>query len=274
VATRPMTIRRPGLVLIHGAFHSGRCWAPTVAELERLAPGLPVVAVDLPGRGATPGDLRTLTIARCAESVVDQIEHAGLDEVVVVAHSLGGLTAPSVVARLGAARVARLVLISAVIPPEGASNLATIPRPVRWVMARALRPGRAVRPPGRFFAGLFFCNGMTPEQREVVYDQLCPEAPGPFHEPVSRTGLPASVPRTWLLTLRDRANRPRQQRASIANLGDVDEVIEIDTCHDAMVSEPATLAAILADRCVRRPAAPGIEEGVATHAASRARMPP
>ena len=250
-----MTSRRPGLVLIHGAFHSGRCWAPTVAAIEALAPDLPVLAVDLPGRGATPGDLRTLTIARWADSVVEQIERAGLDEVVVVAHSLGGLTAPAVVTRLGAARVARLVLISAVIPPEGASNIATIPQPVRWIIARVLRPGRAVGPPGRLFAGLFFCNGMTPEQRAVVYAQLCPEAPGPFHEPVSRAGLPASVPRTWLLTLRDRANPPRQQRASIANLGAVEEVIEIDTCHDAMVSEPATLAAILAERCVRRAAA-------------------
>ena len=255
MATRPMLDRRPGLVLIHGAFHSGSCWAPTVAALERLAPDLPVVAVDLPGRGATPGDLRSLTIAQCTDSVVEQIERAGLDEVVVVAHSLGGLTAPAVVERLGAARVARLVLIAAVIPPEGASNIATIPQPVRWIIARVLRPGRAVGPPGRLFAGLFFCNGMTPEQRAVVYAQLCPEAPGPFHEPVSRAGLPASVPRTWLLTLRDRANPPRQQRASIANLGAVEEVIEIDTCHDAMVSEPATLAAILAERCVRRAAA-------------------
>ena len=255
MATRPVLDRRPGLVLIHGAFHTGSCWAPTVAELERLAPDLPVVAVDLPGRGATPGDLGSLTIAQCTDSVVEQIERAGLDEVVVVAHSLGGLTAPTVVERLGAARVVRLVLVAAVIPPEGASNLATIPRPVRWIVARALRPGRAGGPPARAFAGLFFCNGMTPAQREVVYAQLCPEAPGPFHEPVRRAGLPASVPRTWLLTLRDRANRASQQRASIANLGAVEEVIEIDTCHDAMVSEPATLAAILAERCARRPTA-------------------
>lgn len=255
MATRPMRDDRPGLVLIHGAFHTGSCWAPTVLELERLAPGLPVVAVDLPGRGATPGDLGSLTIAQCTDSVVEQIERAGLDEVVVVAHSLGGLTAPAVVERLGAARVARLVLIAAVIPPEGVSNLATIPRPVRWIVARALRPGRAVGPPARAFAGLFFCNGMTPEQRAVVYAQLCPEAPGPFHEPVRRAGLPAAVPRTWLLTLRDRANPARRQRTAIANLGAVEEVVELDTCHDAMVSEPAALAAILAARCVRRPTA-------------------
>lgn len=243
------SFRRPGLVLIHGAFHTARCWAPTVAELERIAPALRVVAVDLPGRGASPGDLGSLTIAQCAEHVVEQIERAGLDEVVVVAHSLGGLTAPAVVESLGAARAARLVLIAAVVPREGTSNLETIPRPVRWLIRRALRPGRPVRPPRPSLASLFFCNGMSPGQRQLVLDQLCPEAPGPFHERVTRAGVPASVPRTWLLTLKDRANPPRQQRAALANLGGAYEVLEIDTCHDAMVSEPRRLASILAERC-------------------------
>ena len=250
------TPERPGLVLVHGAFHSGRCWAPTVAALQRLAPALPVVAVDLPGRGSTPGDVGTLTIADFIDSTVEQIERAGLDDVVVVAHSLGGLTAPAVVSRLGAARVARLVLIAAVVPPDGVSNLETIPPPVRWVIARALRPGRPVRPPPRAFAGFFFCNGMTPEQRDLVLDQLCAEAPGPFHERVHRADLPASVPRTWVLTRRDRSNPPRRQRVAIANLGGVEEVVELDTCHDAMVSEPDALAALLLERCARRPIEP------------------
>jgi hypothetical protein len=34
----------------------------------------------------------------------------------------------------------------------------------------------------------------------------------------------------------------------IDNLGGVDEVVELDTCHDAMVSDPRGLAAILAAR--------------------------
>ena len=242
--------RRPGLVLIHGAFHSARCWAPTMAELERQAPGLRVLAVDLPGRGVSPADLATVTIGQCVESVIEQIDRAGLDEVVVVAHSLGGLTAPGVVTRLGAARVARLVLISAVIPPEGASDLDLIPQPVRWVIARTIRLGVPRRPPSRALARLSFCNGMTREQRELVYSQLGHEAPGLFHEPVSRVGLPASVPRSWILPLRDRSLLPRKQRAYIDNLGGVDEVIEIDTGHHVLISEPAWLAAVLAEPCV------------------------
>jgi pimeloyl-ACP methyl ester carboxylesterase len=240
--------RRPGLVLIHGAFHTAACWTPTLDELERQAPGVPRLAVDLPGRGTTPGDLRSVTIEGCVASVVEQIDRAGLDEVVVVAHSLGGLIAPGVVARLGVDRVARLVLLAAVIPPEGRSNLALIPQPTRWMIAKLLRRDVPRRPPPRTIARAFFCNGMSRDQREQVYAQLVAEAPGLFHEPVSRAELPTSVPRTWILPLRDRSNPPRKQRACIENLGGVDELVEIDTCHDAMVSEPGAIAGILLER--------------------------
>jgi len=244
---------RPGLVLIHGGFHAARCWGPTVAELERQAPDVPVLAVDLPGRGASPAELGAVTIRACVDSVVERIEAAGLDEVVVAAHSAGGLTAPGVVARLGAARVAGLVFIAALVPPEGATALESIPwPPVRWLMSRLNRPGGVRRPPSRALARLSFCNGMTRQQRELVYDQLCPEAANLFNEPAVRTGIPASVPYTWVLTLRDRACPARYQRSYIQRLGRVDDVVEVDTCHDVMISEPATLAAILAERC--RPA--------------------
>ena len=252
----PTSRPRPALVLLHGAFHTSRCWEPTVRELERQAPDLAVIAVDLPGRAGVPGDLGTLTIAQCVDSVVDQIEHAGLDEVVVVAHSLGGLIAPGVVTRLGAGRVVRLALLAAVIPPEGRSDLDLIAPPVRWLISRLLRPGAPRRPPSRLVARSSFCNGMSPEQRELVLSQLVPEAPGLFHEPVTRADLPAAVPRSWILPLRDRANPPRKQRSCIDHLGGVDEVVEIGTCHDAMVSEPAELAGILARWCAPAGAVP------------------
>ena len=240
----------PGLVLIHGAFHTARCWAPTVGELARQVPDLKVLAVDLPGRGASPAELREVTLRSCVDSVVEQIDRAGLGEVVVAAHSLGGLTAPVVVERLGPDRVARLVLIAAAVPPQGATDLDLVAgRPLRWLMKRMLPPGRIRQPPPRLLARACFCNGMTRAQRTLVYDQLCAEATNLYHEPVDRSGLPGTVPRTWILPRRDRALPPRTQRSCMANLGRVDEVVEVDTCHDVMLSAPAMLATILAERC-------------------------
>jgi hypothetical protein len=61
--------------------------------------------------------------------------------------------------------------------------------------------------------------------------------------------MPNDVPRTWILTTRDRALSVESQRRSIAAIGGVQTIIEMDTCHDLMVSEPRRLAEILVERC-------------------------
>src|SRR5947209_19642999 len=71
-------LRSPALVLVHGGEHSADCWELTIEELGRLEPELPVLAVDMPGHGRTPGDLTTVGIADCVRSAVEQIEDAGL----------------------------------------------------------------------------------------------------------------------------------------------------------------------------------------------------
>jgi len=43
---------------------------------------------------------------------------------------------------------------------------------------------------------------------------------------------------------------PAQQRRSMTNLGGVDDCIELDAPHDAMVSHPEELAAILLERAI------------------------
>ena len=68
-------------------------------------------------------------------------------------------------------------------------------------------------------------------------------------EKVDRSGMPDDVPRTWILTQRDRAVPMKIQHECIAALGGVQTLIEIDTCHMLMVSEPQRLAEILVERC-------------------------
>src|SRR5437660_12122958 len=92
----------PDLVLVHGGAHAADCWDLTIAELACREPRLRVLAVDLPGRGRNPADLATVTVAGWVDSVVTDIERAALGDVVVVGHSLGGLTVPGVVTRLAA----------------------------------------------------------------------------------------------------------------------------------------------------------------------------
>lgn len=237
------------LVLVHGGQHTARCWDPTVAELARQAPHVKALAVDLPGRGSTPGDLAVLTIGQCVDSVVADIEAAGLDQVVLVGHSMAGLTVPGVAARLGPERVRRLVMVACCVPPQGQTIVDTLAGPFRLMAARAAKAGKPAKPMPKLMADLMFCNGMTAQQKAFVHGQLCGEASSITAEPVDRSGLSAAIPRTWVLPLRDRSLRPASQRRYMQNLGGVEDVVEIDACHDVMVSHPAELAAALAERC-------------------------
>lgn len=237
----------PGLVLVHGGAHAADCWELTVAEVARRAPELPVLAVDLPGRGSRPADLTAVRIAECVDSAVADIAGAGLKEVVVVGHSLAGLVVPGIVAKLGDVRTREMILLAAFVPPQGLSVADTL----RGALAPLARSARRVERTSipKILARYAFCNGMTRNQRAFTLSRLCGEAANVIFESVDRHDLPEHVPRTWIMTLRDRALSVRQQLTAIESLGGVDTLMCLDGCHDVMVSDPAGLAAILVDRC-------------------------
>lgn len=232
----------PALVLIHGGQHDSRCWQPTIDAIARLAPQVRTLAVNLPGRQGVPGDLGTLAIADCVEVAVGQIERAGLGDVVLVGHSMAGLTVPGVATKLGADRVRRIICLACSVPPQGKRILDTLLPPIRLAVSRA----RGELP--LWLARRMFTNCMTPEQRAFSLSVLIPDATTLAFEPVDRSALPDRIPRTWVLTLRDKSLPPRQQRRFIENLGGVDDVVELDTCHNAMISMPGELAAVLLAR--------------------------
>jgi pimeloyl-ACP methyl ester carboxylesterase len=238
----------PDLVLVHGGEHAGDCWDLVVAELRRQAPELRTLAVDLPGHGRTPGDLATATIDEWVDSVVADIDRAGLGDVVIVGHSMAGVTVPGVVAKLGSARVREMILAAAFVPRQGQAIVDTLGGPLAVFARYAARSGRAFKVP-RLAARYAFCNGMTKQQRQLTMSRLYAESARIPGEPVDRSALPDDVPRTWILTTRDRALSNKSQHASIAALGGVNDVIPIDACHDVMFSQPERLAEILAERC-------------------------
>ncbi|WP_043502366.1 alpha/beta fold hydrolase [Georgenia sp. SUBG003] len=94
--------------VVHGA--GGSAWEWHLVRDELTARGHATVAVDLPSEDES-ADLWAY-----AETVVAAVRAAQAEDVVVVAHSLGGFVAPLVAARIP---VRRLVLVSAMVPAPG-----------------------------------------------------------------------------------------------------------------------------------------------------------
>ncbi|TCN53623.1 pimeloyl-ACP methyl ester carboxylesterase [Rhodococcus sp. SMB37] len=243
-----------GIVLVHGGQHTGRCWSRTVDEMKMLQPDLPVLAVDLPGRATNPADLAEVGIAECVASVLEDIHEAEFDDVVLVAHSMGGVTIPGVAAELGSERVRSMVFIAAAVPPNRWSILENLQGSLQGQVGERVT-SRVTEPFPREMATELFCNGMTDEQTEFTLSELCAESSRLATERVDRSAMPQGVPRVWVLTGHDRAMPPAQQRRHIDNLGGVSEVVEIESCHDVMISEPAALARVVLE-CVEHYPAP------------------
>ena len=105
-------------VLIHGAGFGANCWDELIPHLDTEA-----LAVDLPGRGTRADvSLRAITLADCAGAVREDVEAKDLRDVVLVGHSFAGVTVPRVLDLLPD-RIRHVVLVSAVVPPDGSRVL-------------------------------------------------------------------------------------------------------------------------------------------------------
>ncbi|MDG4796864.1 alpha/beta hydrolase [Micromonospora sp. WMMD1082] len=95
------------LVLLPGLTFDHRLWDPLRRELATRDPGRQVLALDLPGHGDAPRrDSYPLTDV--ADQVHEQVTAAGVDEPVLVGHSISGIIATIYAARFGAAGVVNL----------------------------------------------------------------------------------------------------------------------------------------------------------------------
>ena len=239
-------------VLIHGGSTSGRYW-------DRLGPLLeqPHVAPDLPGRGARPADLMTLTVSDCVASLQEDIERANLgDRLILVAHSSGGLVVPGLVRAL-AGRVAHLFYSSASIPPEGGSGLDCMKPRHAEGCRKALEAARAA---GRSLTTL---DGPTPSREQVreqyggdpLPDELvdyvlaperrCPDSFNVYFESLTWRGVPADLPRTYIRNLRDRAVPLSLQDEMIGRANAPVQTVDFDGGHVPSITAPERVAALL-----------------------------
>lgn len=228
--------------LVHGAGHGAWCWERLIPALE--AWGHRPLAVDLPCEDSTAGCLRYAEVVDAALPPADDL--------VLVGHSLGGLTIPLVAARRP---VRRLVFLCALIPEFGrslADQVASDPEIYDPVLRG--HPGRVTDPDGATWfrdeaaARAVFYHDCAPEDARRAFARLRRQAAAPRRE---RCPLEAWPPgeRAYVLCREDRAvSSTWSRRAALARLGVAP--IELAGGHSPFYSRPAELAEVL-DRLAR-----------------------
>jgi pimeloyl-ACP methyl ester carboxylesterase len=101
--------RAPVVLCIHGYCQSSAYWVPTVDRLAEQ--GVHAIAVDLPGFAQSAADPGPYTMEGLADAVVSELDRRGIDRIVLVGGSMGGVVAQHLVLR-HPKRVVRLLLVA------------------------------------------------------------------------------------------------------------------------------------------------------------------
>ena len=223
--------------LVHGAGHGAWCWERLIPALEAL--GHRAWAMDLPVEDPEAGCLRYA-------EVVDKALPA-VDDLVLVGHSLGGLTIPLVAARRP---VRKLVFLCALVPLFGKSLLdQLVTEPDIYDPVLRGHPGRVTGPDGTTWlpdedAARDLCyHDCSPDDVRRAFARLRGQAAAPRREPCPLSAWPPGE-RAYILCSEDRAISPAWSRRAACERLSV-EPIELGGSHSPFISRPAALAAVL-----------------------------
>ena len=227
-------------VLVHGAYHGGWCYEQVVPLLE--AAGHTAIAVDLPGHGENKKPIEEVTLAAYVDHVSAIIE-AQSEPVILVGHSLGGMTITEVSERLPE-KVSWVVYLTAVMLKNGQdrAELAVYDNPEPMTAKRVISAdGLSATMPSEIIPETFYGQCSETDVAQAMA-RLVPQATDPIKRTVTTTPERfGRVRRAYVECLRDIAIPIAMQRAMIA-AQPCEKVFTLDTDHSPFYSTPEELA--------------------------------
>lgn len=216
------------VVLVHGAFADGSCWAKVIPLLAKN--GLTAVAVQNP-------------LSSLADDVVaaHRVIEMQQGPVLLVGHSWGG----AVITEAGNhAQVKGLVYISAGAPDSGQSF-------GDWWDGYAPAPGAAeIKPYGEGYVALtpegvrkHFVQDLPADEADVIYATQGPLAVRCFSDKVSEAAW-RSKPAWYVVASRDETIPPAVERDSAERMNG--ETLVLDSSHVPMLSQPEAVTDFIA----------------------------
>jgi pimeloyl-ACP methyl ester carboxylesterase len=231
-------------VFLHGGGQGSWVWSQTIAALEQQTSGGfgRALALDIPGCGSKRSRATdNLDVSSIVSELLEEIQEAGCNDVVLVGHSQAGTILPLLI-EAQPRLFRRVVYVSCVAPLRGETVLNW-----RFSMPAGNSALATAPPPGtRDRYRQMFCNDMDPESAERFLDQLGPDRWPSCSYEVSewRYDHLDELPGTYILCLRDEVLIPSWQQIFAERLK-VKRLINVDAGHQVMNTRPQALAELL-----------------------------
>jgi pimeloyl-ACP methyl ester carboxylesterase len=224
-------------ILVHGGMHGGWCWTEVVRHLA--AAGHRALAPDLPGMGADRTPPQDVTLEMTGGSIA-RLARGQPEKVVLVGHSLGGITITEAAERVPEA-IAGLIYVTAVLAPSGAAAMSTLKRTGEMPPGLSLSADGATLSIDPEHARKRYYNGCAEGDVQRALARLVPQPTRPmldtlFHTP-ERFG---TIPRAYVECLDDNALALEVQRSQRAALP-CDPVFSMQTGHSPFLQAPELL---------------------------------
>lgn len=224
-------------VLVHGGMHASWSWEPIVDPLT--AAGNTVDLVDLPGR---PGGLPYTGAGMDPYQFVveDAVRRVG-EPVVLVAHSMGGISACLALQNVGCL-VDRVVFVNALLVADGQAAIPTLAAVGPGSCAMLAEGAMEVSADGSVFSSSSsdaaveaFYNRCSRSVARAAVARLCPEPFEPAMTPISMdVNTFASVPKTYIGSRHDHMLSWDFQHRVAREFGA--EFVELDGDHSPVYS--------------------------------------
>ena len=226
----------PLVVLVHGAWHGAWCWSALQVELDSR--GIPSLAIDLPGHGASTEPLGDL--AGDAAAVSSLVASIGRP-IVLVGHSYGG----AVISEMAAPRnVTHLVYIAAFVTDIGESVIslsASLPQDPT-ALSDAIVIGDGVTTVVADRAHDTFYGHCDPVVTAAHIARLCPQPIATVVQPATNASW-RHIASTYVRCTADAAVALSNQDVMAARCTHVET---LDADHSPFASMPAETAEIIA----------------------------
>jgi pimeloyl-ACP methyl ester carboxylesterase len=236
-----MTGNSRNIVLVHGAWHGGWCWRDVAASLR--ATGHKVHTPTLTGLGERVHLLRADTgLGTCIDDICAVIDTEELTDVMLVGHSFAGVVISGVADRR-AQSLSQLVYLDALLVQNGQNALSVFPPEVqrerqRTIDEEALRI--AIPDASKF--------GVSDSQQVAwLQRQLTPHPLKTYTDPlILKHPLGNGLRKTYIAVTDPWYAPLAGVREWVRTQSDWD-VRELQAGHDAMLTSPDALAALLVD---------------------------
>ncbi len=233
------------VVFVHGAYHAGWCWNEVIKYLPKN--NFNFHPLDLPANGSnTSFKKEDVGIEEYVNYVIDYINSNNLSEIILVSHSLGGITISRVIEKIPNKIREAFFVTSVVLNNKNFFSFLPLEIQERYKQIALSRPDRSIPPNLEKIRQNLFNSSPDSEELNSFLSKLEPQPIKPYEEIVTLNSLKTSpVPIVYVRCKNDKT-LPKEIFDEIISFLPEKAVIEtIDADHEAMFSNPKAIAELL-----------------------------